>query len=236
MLMSETYCKSTIFGIKIREYLENYTHRIHKSFDRFLMLLKTKGPQTAHVIAKELGITGEGARFQLSKLAEEGLVKAVSETKGVGRPIQIWSLTEKGNKQFPDFHADLSMQLLESVKETLGAAALEVVLKNRESKANEKYFNELKDITDLEQKIIKLVQIRTGEGYLAEWEKDEEGYLLKENHCPICAAATKCQDLCGSELSTFQQVLGEGVVVSRVNHILAGASHCAYRITQAPNP
>ncbi len=211
--------------------MENYTHRIHKSFDKFLMLLKTKGPQPSNAIAKELGITGEGARFQLSKLAEEGLVKSVSETKGVGRPIQIWSLTDKGNKLFPDFHADLSIQLLESVKETLGEEVLTAVLKNRESKANEKYFNELKDITDLEQKIIRLVEIRTGEGYLAEWVKDSDGYLLKENHCPICSAATKCQDLCGSELSTFQKVLGDEVVVTRVNHILAGASHCAYRIT-----
>jgi predicted ArsR family transcriptional regulator len=54
--------------------------------------------------------------------------------------------------------------------------------------------------------------------------------LFVENHCPICAAAAACQGLCRSELAVFRAVLGADVTVERIDHILAGARRCAYRI------
>jgi predicted ArsR family transcriptional regulator len=54
--------------------------------------------------------------------------------------------------------------------------------------------------------------------------------LLVENHCPICAAARACQNFCRSELDVFRRVLGPDVQVERVEHQLAGARRCAYRI------
>lgn len=55
-------------------------------------------------------------------------------------------------------------------------------------------------------------------------------FLLVENHCPICAAATACTGLCAKELEVFQSVLGNDVVVTRTEHIVAGARRCAYRV------
>ena len=65
---------------------------------------------------------------------------------------------------------------------------------------------------------------------MAEWRADADGFLLLENHCPICAAATACQGFCRAELDVFRAVLGPGVSVERTDHILAGARRCAYRI------
>jgi len=55
-------------------------------------------------------------------------------------------------------------------------------------------------------------------------------FLFFENHCPICAAAATCQGLYRSELAIFRAVLGTDVTVERIDHILAGARRCAYRI------
>ena len=68
---------------------------------------------------------------------------------------------------------------------------------------------------------------------MAEWRKDGDGFLLLENHCPICTAATACQGFCRSELKIFRDALGADVAVERVEHILAGARRCAYRIARA---
>src|SRR5207244_10299543 len=57
--------------------------------DRLLMLLKTRGPQTAADLAAVLRVTGEAVRQQLVKLACTGLVEATSEPRGVGRPTQL---------------------------------------------------------------------------------------------------------------------------------------------------
>jgi len=75
-----------------------------------------------------------------------------------------------------------------------------------------------------------LAQLRTQEGYMAEVVKAEAGWLLIENHCPICAAAQTCQKLCGSELEMFRTLLGSGVAVERVEHIIQGDRRCAYQI------
>ncbi len=67
---------------------------------------------------------------------------------------------------------------------------------------------------------------------MAEVERVEDGYLLHENHCPICVAATSCQGFCKSELRLFQEVLGEQAEVKRESHIVSGARRCTYRIVE----
>jgi predicted ArsR family transcriptional regulator len=210
--------------------LENYKLPINASFDKFLKLLKTRGPQSSAALAMELGITGEGARFQLTKMAEEGLVQAIQESKGVGRPTQMWSITEKGNEHFPDKHAAFSAQLLEAMQEVLEPAQMSAIVSLREKKANGKYVETLKNIPDLEEKISRLSELRNSDGYLAEWDKEEGGFILIENHCPICAAAQRCADLCEAEMNTFKEIFGQNVSIERVDHIIAGARRCAYKI------
>jgi predicted ArsR family transcriptional regulator len=215
---------------KASNYLENYKLSITPSFDKFLKLLKTRGPMSSATVALELGITGEGARFQLTKLAEEGLIQANSESKGVGRPTQIWSLTSKGDRHFPDNHAMLSEQLIESMQEVLSPEQMDAVISLREKKANKKYIEALQDIPELEEKIKRLAELRNSDGYLAEWDKDGEAFILIENHCPVCAAAQRCVDLCDAEMNTFKEIFGENVSVERADHIIAGARRCAYKI------
>ena len=80
-------------------------------------------------------------------------------------------------------------------------------------------------------RLAALARIRGEEGYMASVEDvDGPGYLLIENHCPVCAAARVCQGLCATELTLFRRVLGDDVTVERVDHILAGARRCAYRV------
>lgn len=198
--------------------------------ERAIWLLKTRGPQPLTAIATELGITTEGARFQLLKLANEGFVQATTESKGRGRPQQIWALTPAGHAKFPDTHAELTVKLLNTMRETLGQEAIQTVIDANEKNGILKYKADLKGITDLESKVRQLAEIRNREGYMAEYKKEEDGYLLIENHCPICAAATVCQGFCQAELNTFKVVLGKNVSIKRIDHILAGARRCAYRI------
>ncbi len=46
--------------------------------NRILILLKTEGPQLAAAVGDALSISGEAARQQLAKMAEEGLVEPVT--------------------------------------------------------------------------------------------------------------------------------------------------------------
>ena len=195
-----------------------------------MLSLKMRGAQTAATIGEHLGTTGEAVRQQLVRLVEEGLVSSHSVSQGVGRPSLFWDLTEAGNKRFPDTHADLTVQLLHSVRTILGDDALDTLNAHRETETRRQYQTRLKDLS-LDQRVKELADIRSAEGYMADAEKRDDGsWLLIENHCPICAAADACQGFCRSELQVFRAVLGPDVSVNRTEHILAGARRCAYVI------
>jgi predicted ArsR family transcriptional regulator len=211
--------------------LENYSSKSQPASERFLLLLKMRGPQPVSVLAKELGMTGEGARLQLVKLQEEGLVQSTSAAKGVGRPTVLYELTAASQARYPNTHAELTVQLLQGISGVLGPEALEAIIANREQWTTQRYKEAMQDTPELEERLNRLAQIRSAEGYMAEWQSSEAGYLFVENHCPICTAAQTCQGFCRAELNTFRQVLGEGVEVERTSHILAGARRCAYLVT-----
>jgi predicted ArsR family transcriptional regulator len=199
--------------------------------NRILILLKTEGPQLAAAVGDALSISGEAARQQLAKMAEEGLVEPVTVApRGRGRPRQLWHLTAEGNSHFPDGHAELTATLLTTVVAQLGPAALDTVIAARENETLQRYRAELSDRSDLAARVEGLAAIRSREGYMADsWQEDDGSLMLVENHCPICAAATVCAGFCRSELETFRSVLSANV--ERSEHILLGARRCAYRIT-----
>jgi predicted ArsR family transcriptional regulator len=214
-----------------RKDLENRDLEKLAPSDRLLFLLKTRGPQTAADLGTRLQITPEAARQQLLRLTDEGLVYAKSEVRGVGRPVQVYHLAPAAQRRFPDTHAELTAQLIGEIRDVLGEDALEKLIRVRETGARKRYEAQLSGERSLVRRIARLAEIRNKEGYMATWEKEEGGsYLLVENHCPICAAASACTGFCRSEQAIFEQVLGRDVRVERVEHLLAGARRCAYRI------
>ncbi|QLK61890.1 MarR family transcriptional regulator [Enterobacteriaceae bacterium Kacie_13] len=213
--------------------LEN-NHDVRQSVaERILTLLKTRGELQASDAGHLLGTTGEAARQQFVKLAKEGLVEAKSVSQGVGRPAQFWQLTAQGHAHFPDAHADLTVQLLQLIRTSLGDSALEQLIMSRETQTLESYRQAMAGADSLEERLRRLTEIRTREGYMADWKVQEDGsYLLVENHCPICAAAATCQGFCRAERDVFSNVLDARV--ERTEHILQGARRCAYVISLGP--
>ena len=199
--------------------------------DRFLILLKTRGPQTAADLGRTAGVTAEAARQQLVRLAASGLVASSTEPHGVGRPAQLWSLTGAANARFPDAHAELAAGLIRTVRTQLGEAALDRLIDARAAESRAAYAKALEGSADLGERVARLAEARTREGYMAEARKEGDSYLLVENHCPICVAAKACQGFCRAELDTFRAVLGPGASVERTEHIVQGDRRCAYRIS-----
>ncbi|HHG9944657.1 TPA: helix-turn-helix transcriptional regulator [Yersinia enterocolitica] len=197
--------------------------------ERLLLLLKTRGPLQATDAGKILGTTGEAARQQFVKLAKDGLVVAVAQVKGVGRPIQLWQLTDAGNARFPDAHGELTVQLLRMVRTKLGEEALNLLIDTREQETRKLYCEAMQGAQSIDERVKRLVAIRSQEGYMAECQTQADGsILLIENHCPICAAATRCQGFCRAELEVFREALQ--APVERTEHILSGSRRCVYRV------
>jgi len=195
-------------------------------------LLKTEGPIDSAQLAERLGLTAMAVRQHLYALQREGLVSAEQRPVPIGRPAKFWRLTREADRLFPEAYAELSVALIDSVKDAFGDEGLERVLTSRCARQRMDYGKRIRPKDSLEKKLEELAKVRSEEGYMAEIRTEGEGsFLLIENHCPICAAANACQGFCATELDLFRSVLGPGISVERAEHIISGDHRCVYRVT-----
>jgi predicted ArsR family transcriptional regulator len=194
-------------------------------------ILKTQGPLGSAQLAGQLGLTAMAVRQHLYALQNEGHVEAEERPVPIGRPAKHWRLTREADQLFPEAYAELNVSLIEALRDTFGEEGLDQVLVSRGLRQRKDYAKRIRVTDSLEKKLKELARIRTEEGYMAEVRGEKDGgYLLVENHCPICAAANSCQGFCATELDLFRSVLGQGVTIEREEHIVSGDRRCAYRV------
>lgn len=203
----------------------------NKTRRAIVKLLKTEGAMDAARMGERLKLTPMAVRQHLYELQREKLVESQEKPVPLGRPAKYWQLTRQADRLFPDAYAELSVALIDALGETFGDTGLKRVLQSRLAHQQQSYAQRIPSHLALKEKLQRLAQIRTEEGYMAELRREKDGsFLLLENHCPICAAATVCKGFCSTELDLFRSVLGKDVSIEREEHIVSGARRCAYRI------
>ena len=201
---------------------------------RIVERLKRVESATATYLAAEFGLTDTALRQHLDALEDAGMVtRSMAEPAGRGRPPVHWQLAPAAAEAFPDRHGELSVDLISSLRSALGEPALDQVIGARSDRQVAAYKARLNGASDLLQRVQRLADVRSEEGYLAEVRADGDDLLLIEHHCPIREAAVSCGALCGAELDVFRRVLGPDVTVTRTQHVLAGDRRCAYRVEAA---
>jgi predicted ArsR family transcriptional regulator len=119
--------------------------------------------------------------------------------------------------------------LLKVIQELDGAAGLDRIFEQRMEQLVTEYRTRIAS-EDLEQRVEGLASIRIEEGFMAEWEKENENsFVLREHNCAIYQVASCCDQACIFEQELFCRVL-DRANVTRVRHILSGDLTCTYII------
>lgn len=192
--------------------------------------MKSHGPSLAADMAERFGLTPMAVRLHLYALEREGQVTSASEPSGRGRPAKRWRLTPAAEHAFPDAHKDLAIELLGAVRDAFGAEGIAKLMMKRAGEQLKRYKAAMKGTKTLKGRLSRLADMRNDEGYMATVERDGKGWLLIENHCPICSAAQEAEEICTSELDIFKNALGPGCTVRRTEHIVSGNRRCAYKV------
>jgi predicted ArsR family transcriptional regulator len=202
--------------------------------DTILFQLKSLGEAQAEMLARRLGISVQAVRQRLERLLTENLVAFSDHAHGRGRPRRLWSLAPGTASLFPDTHAQLTVDLIGTIRSELGETALAKLLERRREQVTASYTKGLAREPDIARKLTALADMRSAEGYMARVEVlADEVFLFVEDHCPICAAAMSCQGFCRMELRVFRDLLGPEWHIEREDHLLTGARRCTYRINPA---
>jgi len=214
--------------------MADVAHDLSGAKRRIIERLKRADSATAPGLAAEFGLTDTAIRQHLEALEAAGLVeRLVAPSVGRGRPPVHWRLTPSAGSLFADRHRDLTVDLIDTIRTTLGDDALTKVVKARADRQLAVYRAHLDGATTLTERVHRLAEVRNAEGYLAEAvDVDGDGEVtLVEHHCPIREAADSCAELCSAELELFRMVVGPQATVAREQHLLDGGQRCAYRIT-----
>lgn len=201
-----------------------------KSTERIFQLLKENGAMSAKMLSEKLNMTTMGVRQHLLLLEETQEIHFFDKKALRGRPTRFWKLTDKANHHFEDRHEELTVQLIISVREVFGEQGLDKLITQREATMQIKYQQAMSGLATIEQRLNILVSLRSEEGYMASAEQKDGCWWFLENHCPICAAATECNNFCRSELEIFQALFVDIASISRDEHIIDGARRCAYKV------
>ncbi len=185
-------------------------------------------------MAETLGVSRQAVSAQLDHLEERGLVAAnTGAPSGRGRPATQWSLTELATDLFPDRHSDLTIELIEAIRASVGDEGLAAVLAERDRSQLAEIQGRMGLRSEPAARAERLAEHRSAQGYMAEVVPDGEDLLLIEHHCPVCDAAASCQGLCAGELDLFREAMGPDLTVEREEHLLSGDERCIYRIRSA---
>nr|WP_040340287.1 metalloregulator ArsR/SmtB family transcription factor [Fictibacillus macauensis] len=193
-----------------------------------VQMLKRQKDLTVTQMAGELGVTEMAVRRHLHALEKDALIEATLVRQPMGRPLSVYRLSEEAEEQFPRNYAGLTLEFMQDFQDIAGNDVVDDLFARRESRLYEQYAPRMAHTT-FEDQVAELTAIVNEAGYMAEWEKTDAHYEIKEFNCPIAKVADHYEQACHCELSLFKKLLGT-TRVERTECLAKGGSCCKYRI------
>ncbi|MDL0436494.1 MULTISPECIES: metalloregulator ArsR/SmtB family transcription factor [unclassified Niallia] len=197
--------------------------------DKILHLLKKEGSLTVSDLTKRLEITHMAVRKHLTIMEKDGMIQTKEFKQSMGRPMQLYSLTEKAEMHFPKNYEGISIGFLRDIEELYGDGSVQRLFEKREARLIHEYAVRM-DSKDSLQKMKEITKIQNEKGYMAELNQLEENtYELIEYNCPILEVAKEFKIACKCETEMFKDVLNTENI-SRSCCRTDGDSHCRFLV------
>jgi len=196
-------------------------------------ILKANGGATVAELAGQLGMAQVSVRHHLDILIGEDLVEAagVRRRDGAGRPSQLYVLTPGATRLFPQRHVALASDVLAEMKVLLPDEEMQRLLRRLAEKTSRRAPATTAG-QSMEERLDEVTEFLTVEGYVARWERNDDGYVVQACNCPHAGVADRHPELCSMDQAMFQILLPGAVRLE--SHVLDGSSHCTYVIPLSP--
>lgn len=197
--------------------------------DLILRTLRTRTRGTVKELAEAVGVSPVSVRHHLANLQAENLVEAEEVKHGVGRPRLVFSLSERANELFPGRYFRLTTRLLDEIKDSLPEGTVGELFTGVAAAMAEDYATRLAGLP-LHERLERLVEYLTGEGFAAEIVADGKNYLIRELSCPYFRISRQHPEVCLIDQAFIATALS--LPVERVSCLLDGHSHCTYAVAR----
>lgn len=199
---------------------------------KVLKTLLTRQRCTINDLAEAVGINPISVRHHVNKLEASGLVTSDEEHHGVGRPRLVYYLTDKGMELFPSRYLQLTVRLLEQLKQTLPEPMVGELFTQMADDLAADYASDIEtEDLPIEERLDLIQDLLGAEGFTMEWEHKDDGYHIREVSCPYYHVGQSHPEICAVDETLISNVLS--IPVEKVKCILDGDSHCTYIVPES---
>jgi len=207
---------------------------VHAVRKHILEILKETGGATVAELADRLEMAPVSVRHHLDILQGDGLIciGRVERTGSVGRPQQIYQLTEDAAEFFPKNFAILAAGMVRQIKQVLPADQVDAMFHSlADEMAGEADMASLEALP-LDQRLDRVTAFLNERGYLARWEPCDDGdgahFLLYKHNCPYAGVSGEHRELCLMDQMLIDRLVG--VPCCRTTSVANNDRCCTYEI------
>lgn len=206
---------------------------MHAVRKHILEILKESGGATVAELAERLDMAPVSVRHHLDILQGDNLIKVgrIERTGSVGRPQQIYQLTDDADELFPNNFAVLAASMARQLKHILPREQVDAVFHSlADEMIAEVNVTELAALP-LPERLDCVTDFLNDRGYLARWEPGADGgesYVLYKHNCPYAGMSGEHRELCMMDQMLIDRLVG--VHCDRTASVANNDRCCTYRI------
>lgn len=197
-----------------------------------LDLIKRKGAISTDEAVEHTELAKTTLREHFLQLERDGYIQREYVRSGPGRPSLQYQMTQKGNSLFPSYESALIRELLNYLKSKGDEQTIQEFFRAFWEERIEKARRRMDKFpeSDFESRLEALAHMLEEEGFMPEFDLDEEAGTLtvKECNCPLSEVVKETQLPCKLEAMFYKKLFSEQA--ERTTYIAEGDHACTYKI------
>lgn len=185
-------------------------------------------------LAQHFDLSIGAVRHHLAILERDALIQSESHRLPVGRPCNVYELTEEGEESFPKQYDRLTNVLLDTYEEEQGVRKLGQFLHRAADRLIEQTSHNLDTRASVEERAGLLAEIMDREGFSLEWRRSGDELLIIQHSCPYQSVVGNHPEVCQLDEHLIQTVMGGRT--RRVDHRSKGDCTCTFRLDLTDEP
>jgi len=197
--------------------------------------LRNHNQATVEELAQAVGLTHMAIRHHLNVLQRDGLLEIAKtrRAKKPGRPVQVYVLTNRAERLYPQDYFQLSELLLEEMISQIGPNGVAQVFNNIAERLLE-IAPQPKEGQSFEERLDEVVYFLQQKGFAAQWGVEEGRYVIYHLACPYRRLAAQHHEICLLDEVLISSMLE--AKLDRVSCIAHDDRKCAYCLDVPVSP
>ncbi len=203
---------------------------MHAVRKQILDILNEEGGATVAELAAQIEMAPVSVRHHLDLLQGDDLIRVdrVKRRGSVGRPRQVYVLTQNADAHFPDNFAALATGLMRQMKAALPTEHVSRALRTMAHEMASDFDGSTEDGTReaSAQQMPRIADFLSERGYQARVEPTEGGYLVHKHNCPYRGVSAEHRELCQMDGMLINKLTGQSC--EHTQSMVDGAACCTY--------